>query len=391
MFIIQSIGSRRILNSHVEFTNEFIIRFEDGSTGTSAAPRGETTSIYEGRHVDVDPAAIIRQMEQDGCLGRPLGQESFDEYLQGRIPVIGRNNACSLSLAFFNAAGASRSASELFGRPEGPRRSAPRICCNILNGGRHAYTNPVLSDFPEFLLVAASRDIQEVIADHNEIQRAVKEQLLTKEKTVVSGNPVHQFATADNRECIDFLLSIRDKLSLSGKFELMIDASGGDLRTGEGYAFDVTDRSVRSDEGFFEYWSDMIRQYGIAFLEDPFHENDTGLWRALTAAPSSCKIIGDNFYSSDAERIARGTADRCTHGVVIKPNQSGTVSAVRKAVETARSSGQIMIASHRSVSTEETFLSLLTCMEEVPLIKVGPLTTDYSAVIRLNEIIRLTE
>lgn len=390
VFAIRSVASRRILNSHVEFTNEFVIRFEDGAVGESAAPRGETTSIYEDRKVAVDPSVIIRRMELDGCLGRPFEQESFDEYLHGRIPDFGRGNACSLSLAFFNATGAQHAVSELLSRPQA-RRQPPRICCNILNGGRYAYTNPVLSDFPEYLLVAASRDIEAVIADHNELQRAVREQLFSREKTVVAGNLVSRFTTADNRECLDFLLSVRDKLGLSEKFGLMVDASAGDLRGDAGYSFALTDRSLRSGEEFCEYWRDLIRQYDLAFLEDPFHEDESAQWRSLTGSQSSCKVIGDNFYSSDAKRIARGAADRCTHGVVIKPDQAGSVSAVRRAAETAGSFGQIMIASHRSVSTEETFLSLLACRYEMPLIKIGPLATDYSAVIRLNEIIRLTE
>jgi enolase len=77
--------------------------------------------------------------------------------------------------------------------------------------------------------------------------------------------------------------------------------------------------------------------------------------------------------------------------VVIKPNQAGTVTAVRRAIETAQRNKQIIITSHRSISTESTFLSLLTCIYDVKYIKIGPLMTDYSSVVRLNEIIRLTE
>jgi enolase len=67
------------------------------------------------------------------------------------------------------------------------------------------------------------------------------------------------------------------------------------------------------------------------------------------------------------------------------------VSAVRQAVEVAQHADQIAITSHRSISTESTFLSWLTCMYGVKYIKIGPLMTDYSSIVRLNEIIRLTE
>jgi len=389
MIAIKSISYRRILNSHVEFTTEFIIELEDGSVGRGASPQGETISIYEDRNIPINPQTIIRQITKDGYIGRPIDQAVFDDYLEGRFKMFGRNNAFSLSLSYFRATEQSLSLFELFGRPR-KKLTAPKLCCNILNGGWHAYTNPVLSDFHEYILVAAHNDIEAVIASHNEIQKAVKEKLLTQSKTVVAGNPVNRFSTADNRECIDFLLKIRDTLGFSKQFELMIDASGTDLWTEKGYSLSITDKSLRSSEEFREYWLSIIGQYKLSFLEDPFHENDGEAWHVLTTSQKDCKIIGDNYYSSDAERIARGAAQNHTHGAIIKPNQSGTVSGVRKAIEAAERCGQIVITSHRSISTEETFLSTLTCMHEAPYIKIGPLVTDYSSVVRLNDIIRLT-
>jgi enolase len=390
MAIIKSIGFRKILNSHVEFTNEFIIELADGAVGIGGSPQGETISIYEDKKITISPDTIIRKLEEVGCVGKEIDQETFDDGLQREIPLIGRNNAFSLSLAFFNATRKTRSIFELFGKPK-TRLAAPRLCLNILNGGWHAYTNPVLSDFHEYILVARSNDPEEVIGDHNEIQKAVKEKLRGQTKTVISGNSVNRFATSDNRECIDFLLKIRDGLGLADQYDLMIDASAGDLWTEKGYHLPITDGSLRTSEQFYEYWMDIIRQYGLRFLEDPFREQDPESWRRLTTSQQSCYTIGDNFYSSDAGRIEAGAEKQCTHGAVIKPNQAGTVTAVRRAVESAQRKGQIAITSHRSISTEETFLSTLTCMYNVKYIKIGPLQTDYSSVVRLNEIFRLTE
>ena len=42
-----------------------------------------------------------------------------------------------------------------------------------------------------------------------------------------------------------------------------------------------------------------VRQYGLVFLEDPFHERDFAAWQNLTAT-QKCRVIGDNLYSSDA-------------------------------------------------------------------------------------------
>jgi enolase len=386
---IQSLAYRKILNSHVDFTPEFTVTFEDGTSGRGASPKGETLSVYEDQNHPVHPGSILRQMEADGCLERPFDQASFDAYLAGRVDRFGRNNAFSLSLAFFKATEATRSPWELFGRLEGPL-SAPRLCLNILNGGWHAYTNPVLSDFPEFLLVAVEPDLEAALDGHREVQARIRERLRTLETTEVAGHRVHRFAAADNRAVLDCLLSVREAAGLAGRFDLMIDASASDLWDGRHYRLALTDGSAHSGESFRDYWEGLIRDYGLAYLEDPFREADGEAWRALATAQGTCRIIGDNLYASEAERIARGAAGGLTHGVVIKPNQAGSVSAVRAAAAAARRHGQLAIASHRSISTEDTFLSLLTCMEALPCIKIGPLETDYSSVVRLNEILRLT-
>lgn len=386
---IKSVGWRRTLNSHVDFTTEFSVTLVDGSVGYGSSPRGETPSIFEDKGMSADPARIVDALERDGWIGRDIDQASFDGYLEQRVEEYGRNNCYALSLAFFNAIGGFASLIQDVPRPRAT--PFPRVCCNVLNGGWHAYSNPVLSDFHEYLLVSTSNDIERLIGNHNEVQRKVKDALLRQQKTVVNGNPVNRFETADNRECLEFLLTVVDSLGLSREFDLMIDASAGDLWADGTYQLRVTDDSTRDSEGFRDYWSDLLRQYPIRFLEDPFREEDYASWTHLTTSQTSCLVIGDNLYSSNAARIVEGAANHWSHGVVLKPNQAGSVSAVLQAMGAARQTGQIPITSHRSISTEFPFESVLTCFGGVEYFKVGPLTTDYSSVLRLNEMIRLNE
>ena len=49
-----------------------------------------------------------------------------------------------------------------------------------------------------------------------------------------------------------------------------------------------------------------------------------------------------------------------------------------------------VITSHRWIGTEETFLSNLTVLTGAGYMKIGPLYTDYTSVMRFNELIRLT-
>ncbi len=386
---VRSIRWRRILNSHAGFTNEFVIELENGNTGTGASPQGETIGIYEDASTRSDTQEIIDEIRQARVLDKAITQYDFDAFLQQRTKQIGRNNCWALSLAFFNAM--QFPPSRFWADPGSTtKKKFPRLCLNVLNGGRHAYTNPVLSDFSEYLLVPTYDNVDKVIADHAEIQQAVKTGLAQCERIVINQNPVHRFRTRDNKECLVFLQKVLEQLGLMQDYDVMIDASAGDLWTGNGYTFPVTDGSFRTTRELQGYWEGLIHEFGIGILEDPFREQDFAGWKALTGHPSGCRIIGDNLYSSDAGRIEEGTHNGLTHGTIIKPNQAGTVTAVEKAVAVSQKLGQIVITSHRSVSTESVFLAYLTVQKDVNYMKIGPLYTDYTSIMRLNELIRQT-
>jgi enolase len=386
---IRSINWRRILNSHLGFTNEFVIEMENGNIGIGASPQGETIGIYEDKSTRSDTWKIIEEIQQDRLMDKALTQSDFDGFLKLKTKQFGRNNCWALSLAFFNAMHFPPSG---FWAKQGVKTGAkfPRLCLNILNGGHHAYTNPVLSDFSEYLVVPKHDNVHKVMVDHAEIQREVREGLARCERVVVNQNPVHRFKSIENKECIVFLLGVLEHLRLSRDYDIMIDASAGDLWTGDGYKFSVTDGSFRKTAELQKYWMDLIHEYGIGILEDPFQEHDYEGWKMLVRDQSGCKIIGDNLYSSDADRIEEGSRQGYTHGTLVKPNQAGTVSAVQRAIDVSQKFGQLVITSHRSISTESTFLAPLTVLGGVGYMKIGPLYTDYSSILRLNELIRLT-
>lgn len=387
---IKSIRYRRILNSHAEFTNEYMIELCSGEAGIGSSPQGETISIYEDQAITVNPATICETIRRDRLLNIPMEQDRFDQYLETQTAIFGRNNTLALSAAFYDAV-KNMPAPRIEQLQTTGKPPFPRLCLNILNGGNHAYTNPVLSDFHEYLLVSKGNDLETIIEDHKQIQDKVRERLSAASKTVVNGNIVSVFEAADNRACIEMLLESVDSLKLSGSYHLMIDASAGDLWSNGSYHFFTTDNSTRTSEELCDYWLGLIAEFGIKYLEDPFHEQDFDSWKRLTALQRGCIIIGDNLYSSDASRIRLGAANRYAHGVIVKPDQAGTISSTIRAIQEARRHNQTVITSHRSISTESLLLSTLTHKCNADAIKIGPLFSDYSSVLRLNELIRLQE
>ena len=387
--LIISVHYRRILNSHGEFTNEFIIILNNGSIGRGASPKGETISIYEDRQVEVSPQKIIDALKKDKVLHKALNQEGFDSYLEEKIGHFGRNNSYALSLAFYDATEHFMQTSTIETRKTQNNR-IPKLCLNILNGGKHAYTNPVQSEFSEFLLVAKTNDLISVLNDHNLIQGRVKDELSKKDKIYINKNLVHKSDHGDNRDWLDFLQGILKELGLETNYDLMVDASGGDLWTGEDYQFKITGEISMTEEEMSTYWLSLIENSNLKILEDPFHETDFESWHKLTNNQNKCKILGDNLYSGDPEKIAGGIEKKYTHGMILKPNQAGTVSNTIRAINLAQMNNHMLIMSHRSISTESTFLAHISNKYDTEYIKIGPILTDYSSIIRLNEFIRLS-
>ena len=386
---IESTHCRRVLNSHGEFTNEFVIFLNNGSIGRGASPKGESISIYEDKNIDINPRDIIDALKKDGVLSNALSQEEFDSYLEGKMGLFGRNNAYALSLAYYDA-------HEQFMRIQTVENGKfkagfiPKQCINILNGGNHAYTNPVQSEFQEYLLVAKKHDLESVLNDHEIIQKRVKEELAKKDKIYVNNNLVSKADHSDSRYWFGFLQDILRELGIENDYDQMIDASASDLWTGKEYQFAITDHSSLDPEEMCAYWLKIIDDHNLTILEDPFHETDFRSWHNLTNNQSKCKIVGDNLYSGDPDRIAKGIDNKYTHGIILKPNQAGTVSNTIKAIDLIQKNNHTLIMSHRSISTESKFLPHISTRYKAEYIKNGPMKTDYSSIIRLNEFIRLT-
>ena len=144
---IRSVGHRGILNAHFGWSAEFTIELSSGRRGSGSAPAGETPSVYEELR-NADPAKVCSELA-DATVGVTLDQRSFDALLQDRRHAWGQATVYALSVAFADAA-------DSWPQSPPPPAWSPRLLVNVFNGALHAYTNPVYSDFHEFLLVPST-------------------------------------------------------------------------------------------------------------------------------------------------------------------------------------------------------------------------------------------
>jgi enolase len=289
-----------------------------------------------------------------------------------------RRTCYALSVAFHYATSDETAIRALNAKP-------PRLLLNFLNGGMHAYTNPVASDFPEFLLVPHHEDVRASIDEYRAMLAAARQALRSFPRRLVGGNEVHDLGAGENARAIELVLELLQKTGLAHRFGLMIDGSGGSLWDGQTYHLPVSRRRMSRDE-FCHYWLELIRRYDLVMVEDPFAETDLYSWQRLAAAkPKSCLLLGDNLTATRCEHLQRNLD--WIDGAVVKPDQNGTVSGAAAFAQSARAAGVLVVASHRSIESDSLFLSHFSCGLPIDMVKIGPFS-DFSAIAKTNEILR---
>ena len=129
--------------------------------------------------------------------------------------------------------------------------------------------------------------------------------------------------------------------------------------------------------------------YAVRLVEDPCAEDDRAHYAEFRAAVDA-SIVGDDLVVTDAARIRSAAGEGLIDAALIKPNQSGTVSGARAALDACRQHGILPIVSARSGETEDASIVHLAVGWQAPLLKVGSITRGERTA-KWNEGIRIAE
>lgn len=120
-----------------------------------------------------------------------------------------------------------------------------------------------------------------------------------------------------------------------------------------------------------ERLSQWCRRYPIRMVEDPCAEEDPEHYASFCAGfRGQGLVVGDDLVVSHAARISEALARGQITAALIKPNQVGTLSEARAALEACPTP----IVSARSGETEDTCIVDLAVGWQAPLLKVGSIT-----------------
>jgi enolase len=112
------------------------------------------------------------------------------------------------------------------------------------------------------------------------------------------------------------------------------------------------------DEQMIDFYKNLNTQYRLAILEDPLHEDSWEGWKKLhSALGGQVVMVGDDLLVTNPQRVAKAIKEDVCDGILIKPNQIGTVSEALNVIKMARDAKWKVVVSHRSEETNDSFIA----------------------------------
>ena len=159
------------------------------------------------------------------------------------------------------------------------------------------------------------------------------------------------------------------KTGYKNKISIAIDAAASTFHNNKQY---ILENNNLTAQELTQYYEHLINRYNISSIEDPADEEDIEGWQYITQKLGhKIKIVGDDLFVTNKERIIEGNRLNIANTVLIKPNQIGTLSETMEAISIAKNNGYSIVISHRSGETEDTTISHIAIAAYADYIKTG--------------------
>jgi enolase len=405
---IVAIKGRRVWDSRGRPTVEAEVRLACGATGRAIAPAGASRGSREAIDLRDGGSAlggmnIARAVSHvDGEIAKALlgldaaGQVDIDQALIALDGTpnkarLGANATIAVSMAVAHAA-ASAAGEPLYRyllAGKTTRLPLPQI--QIFGGGAHAGQRVDIQDF--MVTALGARSFDEALVTTAEVYRAAGD--LMRARGLLQGVADEGGwwpAFESNEAALEMLLRAIETAGYApgGDVAISLDVAASELGRGGRYRFGLEQREFDSD-GLAEVLLRWIDRYPIVSIEDPMAEDDPlGMARFTAAVGGRVQVIGDDFLVTNAALVQRAAQERTCNAVLIKPNQAGTITETKAALDAGKRAGFGTIVSARSGETEDVTIVHLSVGWDAGQLKVGSFARS-ERMAKWNEALRIEE
>jgi len=240
---------------------------------------------------------------------------------------------------------------------------------NIINGGAHAGND---LDIQEFMIMPQEKKFSKNLQIGVEVYHSLKEILgMNFGKSAINLGDEGGFAPPLSRtkQALELLKKSIKEAGYLDKVKIGLDCAATHFFKGLEYNLD---NSSLTQKGLLSFYEKLVRDFPIIFLEDPFSQDD---WQGFQEITRKLKrriiILGDDLTTTNVERIKKAKKENACTGIIVKPNQIGTITETLEAVKLAKSFRWKIMVSHRSGDTIDDFIADLSVGIVADFIKSG--------------------
>jgi enolase len=252
----------------------------------------------------------------------------------------------------------------------------PVPALNVINGGSHAGNKLAMQEF--MLLPTGASSFTEAMVIGCEVYHKLKSVIKAKygqDATNVGDEGGFAPNIQSNLEALELLATAIEQAGYTGKVEIGMDVAASEFLVDGQYDLDFKSEGssdLRSGAGMVELYQEMMRDYPIVSIEDPFDQDDWAGYQALmTAEGDNVQVVGDDLLVTNPARISEGIEKKACNALLLKVNQIGSVTESIKACTMSQAAGWGVMVSHRSGETEDSYIADLCVGLGTGQIKTG--------------------
>jgi enolase len=398
--IIEDIIARKIFNNRGEETIEVDVITTSGF-GRASAPAGKSRGKAEVAYYPQGGVDAALKKIDDLVAPELAGlnadfQEEIDNTLHEidgttNFKNIGGNTVFAVSLANVEAAANSHGLLLFQFLGGNTANTLPYPLGNTISGGQH--TRGKAPDIQEYLALShGAETFLEAATANAQIHKKIGETLKKKDKLFSGGKSSEGawIANIGNDDAFEVIAKACEEVGNEMDFEcgFGIDVAASSIwkEKEEKYVYQ-RDGKKRDAGEQLEYLLDLIEKYHLAYVEDPFHEEDFESTAKLTKKAKNCLICGDDLFTTNNERLNHGITLNAANAIIIKVNQIGTLTDAAETIENAQRHGYTTVMSHRSGDTCDWHIAQLAVAYKCPMIKTG--VVEGARIAKINELVRI--
>ena len=405
---IKELHAREILDSRGNPTIEVEMILANNISAVASVPSGASTGSKEALELrDGDESrymgkGVLKAVDnvnttiRSALIGQKLDQVSIDKLLlkldgTPNKSNLGANAMLAVSLCCLKCL-AKLQDKELYEYVTYGKVSLPIPMINIINGGAHADNG---LDVQEFMIVPIVKGEAKRIQAASEIFHTLKKLLKNKGFSTGVGDE-GGFAPnlTKTTDALDLIMdAINDANYRPGKDILIaLDVAASEMYDKNKKTYRIDNTNLAANE-LIKYYIDLIRNYPIISIEDPFNEDDFESLAVLTKlVGDKVMLVGDDYFCTNTKLLEEGIKINAGNAILLKANQIGTVSEMTRTIMTAKKNNYKTIISHRSGETEDTFIADLAVGFGIPFIKTGSVCrgeriAKYNRLMKIEELL----